>query len=161
MAETVRAAPTVVTDVALVEAWRLTAGESDSERLDTLCSDLGLNKTRARKRLKSLGVLGGADSEVRHYETKTVDYSIKNPVADTDPTIGMTATDYAEKVLDGEILLGKHGIAACKKHMDDLKRTDIRYDYELEERIMDFGRRMYILGRSHLSSSSFRGRYSW
>ena len=49
-------------------------------------------------------------------------------------------TEYAQKALDGEIAVGPHVYASCRRHLNDLKRTDIRFDVEEEQRILTFAR---------------------
>lgn len=50
------------------------------------------------------------------------------------------AYQYAEKVVSGEILACKKVIAACKRHLADLQRTDFDYIYDPAEaqKIIDF-----------------------
>lgn len=48
------------------------------------------------------------------------------------------ATGYAEAVLSGEIIAGGHVRNACRRHLDDLKRTDIRFDPDSAARALRF-----------------------
>lgn len=57
-------------------------------------------------------------------------------------------TEYAERIVNGEVLAGKPVIASCKRHLEDLKRSqDLHpkkvdfpyyYDYEEANRVIDF-----------------------
>ncbi|MGM0582936.1 MAG: terminase large subunit [Bacteroidota bacterium] len=47
-------------------------------------------------------------------------------------------TDYAEAVLDNEIIAGKFVKWACKRHLDDLKRDDVYFDEQAANRIINF-----------------------
>lgn len=56
-----------------------------------------------------------------------------NEVADvaTDPDIVFDpVTSYANDIVAGKILASRHVIAACKRHLSDLKRTDIYWDLD-------------------------------
>ena len=48
------------------------------------------------------------------------------------------ATAYAQGVLDGEIVAGDLIRFTAKRHVDDLKRSDLHYDQEEEDRLHDF-----------------------
>ena len=48
------------------------------------------------------------------------------------------ATSYAEAVVAGEIVAGPHVRNACRRHLDDLKRDDVRYDAEAAARVLRF-----------------------
>lgn len=50
-------------------------------------------------------------------------------------------SDYAKKVVDGEIIAGQPVIAACKRHLDDMVNADSRgyyFDYAAAERFFGF-----------------------
>lgn len=56
----------------------------------------------------------------------------------TDP-----ATDYAQKVVDGEIVAGPYVRAACKRHLDDLKdghKRGLKWDVAEVERVIGYFR---------------------
>ena len=48
------------------------------------------------------------------------------------------ATDYAEAVLDGEIVANEYIKLACQRHLDDLGRVDLQWDAEEEARLHEF-----------------------
>lgn len=48
------------------------------------------------------------------------------------------ATRYAERVISGDIVAGPHVRNACRRHLDDLARTDIRYDPAVAARALRF-----------------------
>ena len=47
-------------------------------------------------------------------------------------------TDYAESVVEGEIITGKLVRWACQRHLDDLKRDDVYFDEQAANRIINF-----------------------
>lgn len=47
-------------------------------------------------------------------------------------------TDYAESVLEGEIIAGQYVKWACQRHIDDLKRDDVYFDEKAANRIINF-----------------------
>jgi len=47
-------------------------------------------------------------------------------------------TDYAEMVVEGEIVTGKYVKWACQRHLDDLERDDVYFDEEAATRIINF-----------------------
>ena len=49
-------------------------------------------------------------------------------------------TEYAEKVVRGEILAGEYVIAACQRHIKDLKRSSIFFDPDAADYIFDYFR---------------------
>lgn len=53
---------------------------------------------------------------------------------------------YAEAVLSGEILAGQPVRDACKRHLSDLTRDDLIWDYSAAERFFDFCRSILRLG---------------
>ena len=63
------------------------------------------------------------------------------------------ATAYAERVLAGEIVAGPHVRNACRRHLDDLKRTDVRFDRDAAARAIRF-----FETRLRLSEGQFEGR---
>jgi phage terminase large subunit-like protein len=74
------------------------------------------------------------------------------------PLISSSAPDrtkaYADAVLSGEIVAGPHVRNACRRHLDDLKRTDgIKFDRDAAEYAFRF-----FEGVLHLSEGQFEGR---
>jgi phage terminase large subunit-like protein len=74
------------------------------------------------------------------------------------PPISSSAPDrtkaYAEAVLSGEIVAGPHVRNACRRHLDDLKRTDgIRFDPDAADYAFNFFETIL-----HLSEGQFEGR---
>ena len=74
------------------------------------------------------------------------------------PPISSSAPDrtkaYAEAVLAGEIVAGPHVRNACRRHLDDLKRTDgIRFDPDAADYAFNFFETVL-----HLSEGQFEGR---
>lgn len=63
------------------------------------------------------------------------------------------ATLYAERVLAGEIVAGPHVRNACRRHLDDLKRTDIHFDEEAAAKGLRF-----FEGKLRLSEGQFEGK---
>lgn len=55
-------------------------------------------------------------------------------------------TAYAHAVLAGEIVAGPHVRDACKRHLRDLERNDIAWDYPAAERFFSFCRTILRLG---------------
>lgn len=55
-------------------------------------------------------------------------------------------TAYANAVLAGEIVAGPHVRDACKRHLRDLERNDIAWDYAAAERFFSFCRTILRLG---------------
>ena len=55
-------------------------------------------------------------------------------------------TAYAQAVISGEIVAGPHVRDACKRHMRDLERTDVVWDYAAAERFFSFCRTILRLG---------------
>lgn len=41
-------------------------------------------------------------------------------------------TEYALKVLNGEILASKKNIKACQRHLDDMNKTDFKYKFDVD-----------------------------
>lgn len=74
------------------------------------------------------------------------------------PPISSSAPDrtkaYAEAVLSGEIVAGPHVRNACRRHLEDLKRTDgIRFDPDAADYAFNFFETVL-----HLSEGQFEGR---
>lgn len=63
------------------------------------------------------------------------------------------ATAYAQKVIVGEIIAGPHVRNSCKRHLDDLKRTDIVFDPVAAADVIEF-----FETRLKLSEGQFEGR---
>lgn len=61
-------------------------------------------------------------------------------------------TAYAESVLSGAIVAGPHVRNACRRHLDDLKRTDIQFDADAASRGIRF-----FEERLRLSEGQFEG----
>lgn len=55
-------------------------------------------------------------------------------------------TAYATAVLSGEIVAGPHVRDACKRHLRDLERKDVVWDYAAAERFFSFCRKILRLG---------------
>ena len=49
-----------------------------------------------------------------------------------------TATDFAEAIVAGEIVAAKPERDACQRHLDDLKRESVFYDYAYEAKVFAF-----------------------
>ncbi|AKG94514.1 terminase large subunit-like protein [Paracoccus phage Shpa] len=62
------------------------------------------------------------------------------------PSCNDEVTAYAEAVLSGEIVAGPHVRDACKRHMRDLERDDVIWDYPAAERFFAFCRTILRLG---------------
>lgn len=56
-------------------------------------------------------------------------------------------TAYAKKVVHGEILKGRTEYLCCKRHLEDMKRKDFDYifDVEMAERAIDIANELTIL----------------
>lgn len=56
-------------------------------------------------------------------------------------------TAYAKKVINGEILKGRTEYLCCKRHLEDMKRKDFEYifDVEMAERAIDIANELTIL----------------
>ena len=55
-----------------------------------------------------------------------------------------TATDFAEAIIAGEIEAGKPERDACARHLSDLKRKDVYYDYDLEKKVFAFIESLFL-----------------
>jgi phage terminase large subunit-like protein len=62
------------------------------------------------------------------------------------------ATAYAQAVVDGEIVAGPHVRNACRRHLEDLKRTDIKYEPAAAARALSF-----FEDKLRLSEGQFEG----
>lgn len=60
------------------------------------------------------------------------------------------ATAYAQAVVDGKVVAGPHVRNACRRHLDDLKREDIKFDPAAAARAIGF-----FEGRLKLSEGQF------
>ena len=47
-------------------------------------------------------------------------------------------TEYANKIVSGEIIAGKMVIQACQRHLEDLKRSDFYFDVDAAEHVIKF-----------------------
>jgi len=66
------------------------------------------------------------------------------------------ATAYAERVVAGDIIAGPHVRNACRRHLDDLKRDDIRYDPEAAARALRFFETKLKLSEGQFEGKPFR-----
>lgn len=66
------------------------------------------------------------------------------------------ATAYAERVAAGDIIAGPHVRNACRRHLDDLKRDDIRYDPEAADRALRFFETKLKLSEGQFEGKPFR-----
>lgn len=62
------------------------------------------------------------------------------------------ATAYAQAVVDGEIVAGPHVRNACRRHLEDLKRTDLRFEPVAAARALSF-----FEDKLRLSEGQFEG----
>ena len=60
----------------------------------------------------------------------------RQPPKNISPKDPVTA--YAKSVKSGQIIAGPHVIAACERHLSDLKRKDIKWDLEAALRVLGF-----------------------
>jgi len=63
------------------------------------------------------------------------------------------ATAYAEAVVDGRIVAGPHVRNACRRHLDDLSRSDLSFDHEAAAKALRF-----FEDRLRLSEGQFEGK---
>lgn len=68
----------------------------------------------------------------------------------TDPV-----TDYANKVIAGEIIAGPHVRASCRRHLADLERDDIYFDLEAVDRVVRFFRNVLTLSEGQFEGLPF------
>lgn len=66
------------------------------------------------------------------------------------------ATAYAQKVIAGEIIAGPHVRNSCKRHIDDLKRTDIHFDVEAADRALRFFELKLKLSEGQFEGKAFQ-----
>jgi phage terminase large subunit-like protein len=66
------------------------------------------------------------------------------------------ATAYAEAVVRGEIVAGPHVRNACRRHLDDLKRADIRFDADAAARAIRFFETKLKLSEGQFEGLPFR-----
>lgn len=64
-------------------------------------------------------------------------------------------TDYANKVLSGEIVAGPHVRNSCRRHCDDLKRDDIFFSVEKANRAIAFFERHLRLSEGQFEDKPF------
>jgi phage terminase large subunit-like protein len=64
------------------------------------------------------------------------------------------ATAYAKAVVEGEIVAGPHVRNACRRHLDDLKRDDIKFDAAEATRIIE----KFFESKLKLSEGQFDGK---
>jgi phage terminase large subunit-like protein len=62
---------------------------------------------------------------------------------------------YAHDVIEGREVAGPHVRAACRRHLSDLQRTDIYYDYAAAQRIVDFFRKRLRLADGQFDGQPF------
>jgi phage terminase large subunit-like protein len=65
------------------------------------------------------------------------------------------ATAYAEAVLEGTIIAGPHVRNACRRHLDDLKRTDIHFDLEAAAKAIRFFETKLKLSEGQFEGKAF------
>lgn len=66
------------------------------------------------------------------------------------------ATAYAKAVLAGKIVAGPHVRSACRRHLDDLKRKDIRFDVESAARALRFFEDKLKLSEGQFENQPFK-----
>lgn len=66
------------------------------------------------------------------------------------------ATRYAESVVAGETITGPHVRNACRRHLDDLERDDIRFDEESAARAIRFFEEKLKLSEGQFEDKPFR-----
>jgi phage terminase large subunit-like protein len=66
------------------------------------------------------------------------------------------ATAYAEAVCKGEIVAGPHVRNACRRHIEDLKRTDIRFDPEAAAKGLRFFEQKLRLSEGQFEGKAFK-----
>ena len=66
-------------------------------------------------------------------------------------------SDYAEAVLAGEIVAGPHVRNACRRHLEDLKRTDgIWFDHEAADYVFEFFENVLKLSEGQFEGQPFQ-----
>lgn len=66
------------------------------------------------------------------------------------------ATAYAKAVVKGNIVAGPHVRNACRRHLDDLKRKDIRYEPEAAARALRFFEEKLKLSEGQFENKAFQ-----
>jgi phage terminase large subunit-like protein len=66
------------------------------------------------------------------------------------------ATTYAKSVLAGKIVAGPHVRNACRRHIEDLKRTDIKFDKEDAAKALRFFEERLKLSEGQFENQPFR-----
>lgn len=66
------------------------------------------------------------------------------------------ATAYAEAVLSGAVVAGPHVRNACRRHVEDLERSDIRFDAEAASRAIRFFETKLRLSEGQFEGKAFR-----
>jgi len=66
------------------------------------------------------------------------------------------ATLYAKAVVAGKIIAGPHVRNACRRHLDDLKRTDIHFDADAAARAIRFFETKLFLSEGQFEGRAFR-----
>lgn len=66
------------------------------------------------------------------------------------------ATAYAEAVLSGAVVAGPHVRNACRRHLDDLRRKDIRFDAESAARALRFFENKLKLSEGQFENTPFK-----
>ncbi|MCS3690936.1 terminase large subunit [Bradyrhizobium elkanii] len=66
------------------------------------------------------------------------------------------ATAYAEAVVAGRMVAGPHVRNACRRHLDDLKRKDIRFDDEAAAKVLRFFEERLRLSEGQFEDQPFR-----
>ena len=66
-----------------------------------------------------------------------------------------SVTDYAEKVLAGDIIAGQHVKNSCKRHIKDLKRDDIYFDDDAVNRLEGFFSQVLSLSEGQFEGKPF------
>ena len=66
-----------------------------------------------------------------------------------------SVTDYADKVLSGEIIAGEHVRNSCKRHKKDLKRDDIYFDTDAVKRLEGFFSQVLSLSEGQFEGKPF------
>lgn len=66
------------------------------------------------------------------------------------------ATLYAQAVVDGEIIAGPHVRNSCRRHLDDLERTDIFFDENAAAKAIRFFEQKLILSEGQFEDLPFR-----
>jgi len=80
----------------------------------------------------------------------------KTSTSTTERTPADRATAYAKSVLAGKIIAGPHVRNACRRHIDDLKRKDIRFDKETAARALRFFEEKLRLSEGQFEDQPFK-----